>query len=235
MKNQNLSASLVRFVKAVCTYLLFLSLAMIISGCGNWILRADFNNYIPESNILAGPLPGNPDEDRIDNVEPPVRVHAGSPNNIVQVGESENSGRIEFVTAPHDPPEQYRIDWDGHKVTVGTGNTFIAFIDDDGTGNSNRAFMLRFSVNQLVVLINGNEDIIHPITFSHQQSHAILIVIHMDNQKSVDIRFEENGNVINRTFDISQNFTSLTSMVIDAQPFGDYQIADLDIYARGSL
>jgi hypothetical protein len=209
----------------------FLSLAM--TGCGEWVLRADFNNYLPNiSNTnLEGQILGKPNNDSIDNVQPPVQVKAGTPNNVLQIGADNEGGNIEFNTAPHDIPAEYRIDWNGNRVHINTGFTFVTFRDDDGIGDGNQAFLMRLGLNELDVEIQG-QNVIQPIAFDPQKSHLITIVIKMDNPKQVEIHFKEDGKTTLRTFEPNPAFGKLTSIVFSTQPWGDYKISDLDVFAK---
>ncbi len=227
-QTKNITNKMVRAILPIITFLLV--------GCGDWVLRGDFNNYIPNTSNaqLEGSILGKPDGDSIDNVLPPVRIIAGSPNNILQIGDGNDSGQIEFIAVPHNPPLEYRIDWDGNRVTVGSGNTFVRLIGDDSSGNVQNILHMRFSFPEIDFLINGEDDVIEPILFEANQAHSITIVLKLTSPKEVEIQFKQNGVVMSRNFPIESDVTSLTSIAFNTQPFGDYQVADIDIFAKTS-
>ena len=223
-------------IPAAITVSIAMATVMLLSGCGTWVLRADFNNYVPDTSgqQLEGQIAGKPDGDFIDMAcfAADVKVLSGSPNNVLRISGCFPGG-IEFGTAPHDSPAEYLIDWDGTREFA--ENSLLTFISFMGEGQT---FTLRFMHSQLDVLVSG-VPAVDAIDVSSLSSHAIRLEIKTGGNSTADLFFQERfndgttGPKIVRSFNLN-DFTKLTEIVISAEEFGAYQISDLDIFASAS-
>ena len=205
---------------------------MFISGCGKWVLRANFNEYDlnPSGQQLVGDIKGKPDGDRIAmNITcVDVKVLNGDPNSLrIQ---NCTSG-VEIIPSDHDSPAEYFIDWEGTRKFP--QNTLLTFISFRGEG---QGFTLRFLTGKLDILVGGEPDV-GSIDVSSFSSHDIRLEIKIGENAAVDFFYQEKfsdgtkGPNITRSFSLS-NFTKLTEIVISAEEFAAYTISDLDVFAK---
>lgn len=209
--------------------------SIFLSGCGEWVLRADFDNYstLPATNeALEGPIKGKPEGDQIKvscftgNAD----ILSGNPNMLRIDGCSE----FMFIPADHSPPSGYKIDWVGKRNTASdTGLTFITFIDDS---NPLDDFFFRFHLGLLEIVQKSNQEILATVDVHDFATHKIRMELNIDAKTAVDFWFQENfgdgtsGPLIKHSFELP-NFKKVSAMRIDTEPNASYEIADLDIFA----
>jgi hypothetical protein len=165
-----------------------LAVALTTIGCGtNRVLLADFDKYsgTPSDDLLIGNIPGIPQGDRIENVLSFVAVTTtGLPGKSLGI-----DGRADLVTATHDTPDLYQVDWDGRREAVSAQPTTITFLDNDGDS----ALVLRFEDLALHQL-TGDELEPPPFQVSPSGSHSLRVTIDTRGVGRVDVRFQEEGN-----------------------------------------
>lgn len=206
-----------------------------LSGCGNWILRADFDNYStnPINNeSLEGPIKGEPEGDLIKITCPTgsIDILSGIPN-VLRI---DNCFEFVFITADHSPPSGYKIDWVGKRdFASGTGLTFITFIDESNPFSN---FFFRFNLGKLEIVRNVDQDVLATVDVHDLATHSIRIEMNMDENDLVKFWFKEkfgdgsSGPQIIHSFELP-NFKKLTAIRIDTEANAPYEISDLDVFA----
>ena len=104
----------------------FMTMVLFLSGCGEQVLHADFNNY-DSGTTPSGDILGQPDGDKIalGAACPLVQVRntpesIGSPDKGLDIEEC----TVEFIPADHDLPDQYFISWKGSGTAIIKFSTF---------------------------------------------------------------------------------------------------------------
>lgn len=210
-------------------------MAIFLSGCGNWVLRADFDNYSPNisnSANLEGSIKGNPEGDSIELNCPTgdLAILSGNPNEL----RIDNCFEFIFIPADHSPPPGYKIDWVGRRdFASGTGLTFITFIDDS---NPTGGFFLAFQSGTLKIIRKVNQDVLAEVNVSDSSTHSIRLEMNMDDNAMIQFWFQEkfgdgtSGPQMRRSFDLP-SFKKITGIRIDTEQNAAYTLSDLDVFA----
>jgi hypothetical protein len=179
-----------------------------ITGCGtSRILSTDFDQYddFPQDFQLVGGIPGLPSGDLISDASPLVAVtnDAALPGKNLLVGgtigDTGLGGSVDFTTASHETPDEYRIQWYGRrKVQANNAWTSIVFLDSSSSSAS-EALGLRFAGVQsgevsIIQLETGDNPPPAPILFDFNKenpTHTLLITLHMSTH-TIDVTFVPN-------------------------------------------
>jgi hypothetical protein len=222
-----------RTIARACRTAVLIPVLMVLAGCGNWIMRADFDNYVPNTSgsLLEGPILGKPDGDRIDDVcvGGDVRVQQGSPVNSLLIDQCISG--VVFVPADHDLPKAYAMNWNGTvEKPENSFPTFITLRFEEGP------ILLRFLSGKLEILRNGTPQT-DPITAGSLTSHTLEIELTTGSGGQFELTYQETGSAgtgpkIVRSMSAG-NLGRLESIVINQTgDFSAYVISDLDVFAR---
>jgi hypothetical protein len=189
--------------------LFFISLSITvlfsIAGCGtNSILNADFDQYddTPQDFQVVGDIPGPPAGDTISAWVPIIAVtnDAALPGKNLLVGGDINTqefgAKVDFKTAAHSTPDEYRIQWYGRReFASNSALTSITFLDSS-LSSAHEALRLKFSGPdasdvRLIQFETGDNPPPAPIFYEFDNknpAHTILITLHMAS-RTIDVTF----------------------------------------------
>jgi hypothetical protein len=226
--------SFVPMMQRICLVTGVLPVLLAFSGCGSWVMRADFDNYIPNTSgsALEGDILGKPDGDRIDVhcVGGDVRIQQGSPVNSLRINQCQTG--VEFTTASHELPGSYTINWNGNVEFVENSMpTFISLRFEE------ERIMLRFLTSNLDIMRNGTPQA-DPITVSTLTSHTFEIEVTAGSDGMLSLEYQEIDPqtgpepLIERSLAVG-NLGRLESIIVNQNgEFSGYVISDLDVFAR---
>jgi hypothetical protein len=211
-----------------------LPVLLALSGCGNWVMRADFDNYVPNTSgsALEGEILGKPDGDRIDVLcaGGEVRVQQGSPVNSLRINQCQSG--VEFITASHDLPGSYTINWNGTVEFVENSMaTFITLRFEE------TRILLRFLSSNLDILRNGTPQT-DPISVSSVTSHTLEIEVTTGSDGMLHLEYKEIDPqtgaepAIERSVAVAMPGRLESIIVNQNGEFSGYVISDLDVFAR---
>ncbi len=215
-------------MKPLQPFFLALAISLLTVGCGvNRLLLADFDNYpgSPGDELLIGPIPGIPDDDRIHEVIPSVAVTESGP---ISGKSLRVSGRSDIRTAPHQTPDRYVIDWEGVRPDHESGSSTIRFLDQDG----DEALVLRVDHSQIRQL-TGDDPEPPPFTLAADTSHFLTVEINMGGVGSLGVTFEQGGSTtphLNLEFR-DPDFDELQTIRFDGgETSATYFVDDLNVF-----
>ena len=218
----------------ICLVTGVLPCLLALSGCGTWVMRADFDNYVPNTSgsALEGEILGKPDGDRIDVlcIGGDIRVQQASPVNSLRINRCQSG--VEFIPASHELPGSYTINWNGTVEFV--ENSFATFIT---LRFEEARILLRFLLSDLDMLRNGTPQT-DPISVSSLTSHALEIEVTTGSDGMLNLEYQEIDPqtgaepAIERSLAVG-NLGRLESIIVNQNgEFSGYVISDLDVFAR---
>lgn len=222
-------------MKTINSKLLTLTTSCIVAtmlyGCGlSRVLLADFDQYpnTPANELLETSIPGIPDGDRIDNVQPSVFVVSGPlPGKDLRI-----EGQLDFITADHNTPDLYQISWTGSREQFDTGNSEISFLDNNG----HEALVLRFN-GQTVRQLTGDDLEPPPFQSSSTAQHNITVAINMGGVGSVDVTYQEAGDepIAHNNLKLRDpHFSHLRAIHCSGNSSATYYLDDLNVFAKAN-